>query len=369
MKKTLKFAAVALALTTSFATASGDGWMTDFAAAKKKAATEKKDLLVDFTGSDWCGWCIKLNKEVFQHDAFKKGITDKYILVELDYPRDQSKLDEATKTQNAKLQKAYKVQGFPTILLMDPQGRPFAKTGYQAGGPEKYLEHLKELQTKRTKRDKAFAEAEKLSGVAKAKALVAALKDLPEDYLSHYQSVIDEIAKLDPKDESGFVKAQKTKEAKNKLQNEIMGAMRSGKADTVPAIIDKFIADHQLTGDDKKQLLETKLQIQVSTLAQAGKTDESLALVDQYIKEHNAKGEEQQNLLGVKMGVLIQGQKFDTADKVLDEIIAIDPKSKTGKFAEQFKPKLKEMKEAAAKQPKGGNPPHGQPGHVHGATK
>ena len=135
MRITTHLASLALALTTSLATAGGDGWMTDFEAAKKKATAEKKDLLVDFTGSDWCGWCIKLSDEVFKHDAFKKGVADKYVLVELDFPKDKSKQSEATQKQNAELQKKYKIRGFPSILLMDGEGRPFAQTGYQAGAP------------------------------------------------------------------------------------------------------------------------------------------------------------------------------------------------------------------------------------------
>ena len=85
-------------------------WHTDFEAAKKQAAKEKKDLLIDFTGSDWCGWCIRLKKEVFDEAAFEKGVADHFVLVELDYPRDKSKLSEKTKAQSklpeAQLKKA-----------------------------------------------------------------------------------------------------------------------------------------------------------------------------------------------------------------------------------------------------------------------
>ena len=67
--------------------AGGEGWQTDFEVAKKLAAEGKKDLLLDFTGSDWCGWCIKLNKEVFGLEPFKTGTKDKFVLVELDFPQ------------------------------------------------------------------------------------------------------------------------------------------------------------------------------------------------------------------------------------------------------------------------------------------
>ena len=320
MKKTL-LAGLALAMTASFSTAAGDEWMTDFEAAKKKAAAENKSLLVDFTGSDWCGWCIKLVDEVFKHEAFKKGVADKFVLVELDFPKDKSKLSEETQKQNSELQKKYSIQGFPTILLLDAEGRPFAKTGYQAGGPEKYLAHLDSLLLVKTKRDESFTAAEKLEGTAKAKALVTALKMLPEGQLSHYSDVTEQIAELDPADESGFVAAQKRKVEEKALQNDVMAAMRSGKTDEAITKIDKFIADYQITGEEK------------------------------------------QTLLGMKMNPLLATKQFDKAAEVIDALIAAAPESEAAKFAKGFKPKLEEMKTAAAKPKK--NPPHGQPGHVH----
>ena len=320
MKKTM-LASLLLALTVSLSTAAGEGWMTDFEAAKQKAAAENKDLLVDFTGSDWCGWCIKLVDEVFKHDAFKQGAADNFVLVELDFPQDKSKLDEATQKQNEMLQKKYSIQGFPTILLLDDQGRPYAQTGYQAGGPEKYLTHLDGLLAVKTKRDEALKAAGKLEGPAKAKSLVEALKLLPEGQLSHYSEIIQQIAILDPKDESGFVAEQKLKQAADTLNKKYMTALRAGKNDEAIAMVDEFIADFQITGEKK------------------------------------------QSMLGMKMNPLLAGRKFDEAAKLLDEIVVIAPESQVGKFANDFKPKLEKMKLDAAKTKV--NPPHGQPGHIH----
>jgi len=320
MKKTM-LASLLLALTVSISTAAGDEWMTDFEAAKQKAAAENKDLLVDFTGSDWCGWCIKLVDEVFKHDAFKKGVADNFVLVELDFPQDKSKLDESTQKQNELLKEKYSIQGFPTILLLDHQGRPYAQTGYQAGGPEKYLTHLDGLLAVKKQRDEAFSAAEKLEGTAKAKALVAALKLLPDDQLSHYGDITGKIEALDPEDESGFMTALNRKQAKTNLEKEYMAAMRSGKHDEAIAMIDKFIANHPI------------------------------------------EGEEKQGVLGMKMNPLLAGQQFDSAAELLDELVTIAPESRIGKFANEFKPKLQKMKVDAAKAKV--NPPHGQPGHIH----
>ncbi len=135
----------ALALCSSFmslAAADGSHWMTDYAAAKKKAAESKKDLLLEFTGSDWRPPCMELTKEVFSKEAFTTGAEANFILVVLDFPRDESKLTEGLKDQNEKLATQYGIDSFPTIVLADAKGRPYAQTGFQEGGPEAYLKHL-----------------------------------------------------------------------------------------------------------------------------------------------------------------------------------------------------------------------------------
>ena len=119
-------------------------WETDFEAAKDRAKAEGKPMLIDFTGSDWCGWCVKLKKEVFDHQEFKDYAAENLVLVELDFPRRKEQSEEE-KAQNAKLAEKYEVRGFPTILILSDKGKEIARTGYKAGGPEAYVEHLKEL--------------------------------------------------------------------------------------------------------------------------------------------------------------------------------------------------------------------------------
>lgn len=131
--------------------AEGDDWVADFDAAAAQAKKEGKDLLVDFTGSDWCGWCIKLDKEVFAHDAFLQPATKQYVLVSLDFPKSrEAKAKVPNPKRNEELQKKYEVRGFPTILLMTADGEVYGQTGYQPGGPEKYVEHLNKLRAART---------------------------------------------------------------------------------------------------------------------------------------------------------------------------------------------------------------------------
>ena len=130
--------------------------MTDFEAAKASAKAQGKYLLVDFTGSDWCGWCIKLKSEVFSKAHFKTEAPKNFILVELDFPRSK-KLPPKLIEQNNKLREKYNVRGFPTILLMDADGKVFARTGYRANGPKKYVGYLNFLVDRKKLVDKLLA--------------------------------------------------------------------------------------------------------------------------------------------------------------------------------------------------------------------
>ena len=148
--KLSKFVSVLSLLFISLASAvfAGEGWTHDFEAAKVRAAAENKPLLLDFTGSDWCGWCIKLDKEVFSQEEFKAYAKDALVLVELDFPRDASKLPAGVAEKNEALSKKYGVRGFPTILVLSPDGKLVEKTGYQRGGAAAYVEHIQEIVAK-----------------------------------------------------------------------------------------------------------------------------------------------------------------------------------------------------------------------------
>lgn len=117
-------------------------WEENLESALQKAKTENKAVLVNFTGSDWCIWCQRLSNEVFSKEEFKDYADENLILVRLDFPKDIEQSAE-TKMYNGQLAQRYNVQGFPTILLFNSQGRLVLQTGYQQGGPVNYVNHLK----------------------------------------------------------------------------------------------------------------------------------------------------------------------------------------------------------------------------------
>jgi len=167
--------------------------------AAKKA---KKDVLVDFTGSDWCGWCIKLSDEVFKQDAWKKGASAKYVFVELDFPQ-RRKLDDRQKAYNERMQALYGIQGFPTILVLDSNGQAYAKTGYQEGGPEAYLKHLDELAARKQEIADLRAKAKEGKKEDQVAALESLLGKLAEwEVEAGWLDVKESLVALDPPKET-----------------------------------------------------------------------------------------------------------------------------------------------------------------------
>ena len=129
-------------VTTLFLTAPvfAGGWGDDYKAALATAAKENKKVLLDFTGSDWCGWCIRLKKETFEQPAFKEYADNNLILVEVDFPQGRT-LPNTVKMQNDGLQEQYQVQGFPTLVLLSPEGKVIKqKSGYISAGPKGFID-------------------------------------------------------------------------------------------------------------------------------------------------------------------------------------------------------------------------------------
>ncbi|MEI9863021.1 MAG: thioredoxin family protein [Limisphaerales bacterium] len=122
-------------------------WGTDVPKALTEAKADKKIVLLDFTGSDWCGWCIKLNKEVFSTPEFAKYAKDNLVMVEVDFPR-KKQLSAEQKAANNALQEKYKIQGYPTVIVLNGDGKKIGELGYMEGGPAAFIAELNKLKKK-----------------------------------------------------------------------------------------------------------------------------------------------------------------------------------------------------------------------------
>jgi thioredoxin-related protein len=124
------------------AQAHSGGWHTNYQQALSLAKSQNKKLLINFTGSDWCGWCIKLDKEVFSQSRFIEYAKGHYILLKCDFPK-RSSLPKQLQNQNDQLAKKYGVRGFPTVIVLTPNGKIHRKSGYVRGGPSAFLNSLR----------------------------------------------------------------------------------------------------------------------------------------------------------------------------------------------------------------------------------
>lgn len=122
-------------------------WQTDISKAVALSEKTKKPLLMFFTGSDWCGWCMRLQKEVLKTPEFAKWAKDNVVLVELDFPR-KTEQPQELKNQNAQLNQFFQVRGYPTVWFANgakgADGKisfdALGSTGYVAGGPTAWLD-------------------------------------------------------------------------------------------------------------------------------------------------------------------------------------------------------------------------------------
>ena len=118
--------------------AKGSGWTEKYDEAVAASTKSGLPILADFTGSDWCGWCIKLHKEVFDTQEFKDWAAKNVVLLEVDFPNKKAQ-DDALKAKNKELAGKYEIHGYPTILILDAEGKKLGKLGYKEGGPTVWI--------------------------------------------------------------------------------------------------------------------------------------------------------------------------------------------------------------------------------------
>ena len=120
----------------------GSAWETDYKKAQEEAKANHKLVLLNFTGSDWCGWCIQLDRAILSKPQFKDYATKNLVLVELDFPRRKAQSVELRK-QNQELAERYQVEGFPTLVVLNGEGKTVWRyDGYYDGGIPAFLAEL-----------------------------------------------------------------------------------------------------------------------------------------------------------------------------------------------------------------------------------
>jgi thioredoxin-related protein len=138
-----------LAATLFWQVNAADTWLTDLPKAQEQAKAENKIVLMDFTGSDWCPWCIKFKKDVLDNQKFLDYAATNVVLVEVDFPH-QKEQSADLKKANAALNDKYKIEGYPTLVALDKDGKEIGRQeGYEEGGPKAFIAKLEKFKNGR----------------------------------------------------------------------------------------------------------------------------------------------------------------------------------------------------------------------------
>ncbi len=263
-----------------------EGWLTDMDAAKKEAAGQKKDLMIEFTGSDWCPPCMQLRANVFSKPDFQKDAQKNFVLVELDYPRGKEQSKEM-KAANDKLARQYGVQAFPTIVFADASGKPFG--GFVGGRPrEEVVKAMQEALKNKEALKAAKANAAKATtDEAKVAALMEVLRLAPQNYVDiFYGDVKAEIKKLDKDDKSGLkaadAKADQLKKEKKEVQDYLAGKLTDKMPPAEALKVVKAYPDRdKLLPEPQQELLMVEF---TSYMYSTGDVDGALPILDKVMK-------------------------------------------------------------------------------------
>lgn len=246
-KKTIS----AMLLLAALAPAWAAEWMTDLEAAKAKAAAENKAVLVDFTGSDWCGFCIRLRKQVLDTPAFETYAKDKFVLMEVDLP-ENPKFDPALRARNEKIAAQYGITGFPTIMVITPEGDV-------VGGFNGYVPSVnaatKPLDAALTNIS-LLKKAESQQGAEQLATLTQVYKNLPAKMRENASGLMKRIAALDPQDTTGLLREQRVRDQRAALAASLRAANTAQEA---IAAIDKALTTAE--PENKSGMLQAKFDI------------------------------------------------------------------------------------------------------------
>lgn len=145
MKRLILVAVLALGFSSAFSARANSEWLTDYKKARLEAKNNNKLLLVNFTGSDWCGYCILLDRAILSQPQFKDYASKNLVLLEVDFPRGKTQSAEL-KNQNMTLAQQYQIEGFPTLVVLNGEGKTVWRyDGYIQGGPSAFIAELEKL--------------------------------------------------------------------------------------------------------------------------------------------------------------------------------------------------------------------------------
>jgi len=307
-------------LPTAVGWAVEEAWTEDMDAAIKRAGAEDKDLLLLFTGSDWCPPCKKLEADILSQESFQTEISKHFVLVKFDFPNDLPQSAELVK-QNQEWSNKYGIDGYPTIYLVDKAQKPFAIAGFKNSTVAEYLEMLETSRQIRVRRDEKMKLAEGKPGLERAKLLDEAVSEIRQEIVAlYYPEIVKEIVELDKDDKIGLrTKWNESKdlELRKVIMTDMMMVARLERPESAIAFIDEVLGEFKFPSSEKLQILQMKLN-----LARQLKDDQlSDKILDEMIGLDGVTGETQERLIVKKIYLMLGSGRVDAALKLLDDSI------------------------------------------------
>ncbi|MEM7456258.1 MAG: thioredoxin family protein [Planctomycetota bacterium] len=295
-------------------------WIEVFTEGIEKAEEERKDVLLFFTGSDWCPPCEMLESEVMSHEDFQFEASQNYVLIKLDFPKTIVQTEQI-KRLNAQAAEMFGVTSYPTVVLTDYELKPFAITGYQAGGVENYLGAIEEFRRLRMVRDEKLKEAESAEGLQRATLLDEAIAGMNEDLIEvYYADIITEIIEIDSDDELGLrsrYNAEREAEMRKIIIGDIRTSCRLERPEQAIESIDGVLEEFDFPADEHLQILQLKLNV----VRKLGDTEMLDSILDEMISLEGVEGDTQERLLVKKILLMAGTGRKDDAMRLLEQAI------------------------------------------------
>lgn len=269
-----------LGLVAAVAPAFAAEWMTDLDAARAQANQTGKAILVNFTGSDWCGYCIRMRRDVLDKPEFATYADNKLVLVEVDVPR--APIPQEERERRMALCREYEVTGFPTVLVLNADGEVLG--GFSGAMPN--VPATTTVLDEAIERGERLAIAREHEGVERAKAIFELYKDFPKNFKKAAEALRHEITQYDPKDTLGVREMVKADKQMNELMAEVRAYHRNFQKQT--EIFEAYLAKaHPL---NYERILERKRSVVVfpclnAMLLNARSVDDILKARDYVLQE------------------------------------------------------------------------------------
>ncbi len=226
-------------------------WTTDLEAAKKEAAQQNKLILIEFTGTDWCTYCVLLHKNVIATPAFEAFMQPLFVPVQIDVPI-RADFDKELLARNKALCKQLKVPGYPTLMVLTPEGRVVGGFSGNVAG----IDVAKRELTAACKFAKLLAAADKLKGVEKARALHQVYTAM-QPALRPASGLRDQIFALDPDNLTGIHAELQVEQQRADFRRELEAT--HGNAQAALSLVERYLTE--AASQNRSEILQAKCEV------------------------------------------------------------------------------------------------------------